>query len=111
MFEDLGDSTYGMYYTKFRQRYIVINNRLCEIWQRVVCAHELGHDVLHRGVNRFFTDNSTFFMSSKYERQANVFTVELLTATEAILDGESIENYFCRLEIPMEMAPYYNGAF
>ncbi|WP_326100594.1 ImmA/IrrE family metallo-endopeptidase [Paenibacillus alvei] len=108
-FEDLGDSTFGMYYTKFRQRYIVINNKISEEWQRVVCAHELGHDLLHFGVNRFFVDSHTFFLSAKQERQANIFAVQLLTANDTIYDGESVFNYFCRIKIPDEMVSYYKG--
>lgn len=109
VFKDLGDSTRGIFYTKSRQRYIVINSRLDPIWQRLICAHELGHSVLHAGMNRFFIDDYTFLISGKYERQANVFAVVLLTSNDPIDPGESISTYFRRVEIPEEMIVYYKG--
>ncbi|MEK3784097.1 ImmA/IrrE family metallo-endopeptidase [Paenibacillus sp. FSL R5-0810] len=108
-YADLGESTWGVYYSKFRQRYIVIHNKLCEDWQRLICAHELGHDVLHSGINRFFIDDRTFYISAKHERQANIFAVHLLTALETIQDGESITDFFSRNNIPPEMVLYYKG--
>ncbi|WP_018755146.1 ImmA/IrrE family metallo-endopeptidase [Paenibacillus terrigena] len=110
VFEDLGASTKGMYFTKFRQKYIIINNRLSDVWQRFVCAHELGHDVLHAGMNRFFIDDHTFLISGKYERQANTFAVALLTSPNPIEADETISAYFHRIEIPEEMLIYYKGA-
>lgn len=53
-FMHLGDGTKGLYYRKLRRRFIVIHNQLPLEWQRFVCAHELAHDRLHKGVNRFF---------------------------------------------------------
>lgn len=43
VFEDLGGSVKGMYYTKFRSKYIVINSRLEADRQRSACAHVLSH--------------------------------------------------------------------
>lgn len=109
VYEDLGDSTWGMYYSKFRQRYIVVHNKLCDDWQRLICAHELGHDVLHSGINRFFIDDHTFFIAAKHERQANIFAVHLLSANSKIQESESITNFFSRNNIPLEMIMYYKG--
>ncbi|MDH6371808.1 Zn-dependent peptidase ImmA (M78 family) [Paenibacillus sp. PastF-3] len=111
IFEDLGESTKGIFYTKFRQKYIVINNQLSHEWQRLICAHELGHNILHAGTNRFFIDDHTFLISGKYERQANIFAVMLLTSIGTIEQGESISSYFSRIEVPKEMVIYYKGAF
>ena len=38
----------GMYRVIKRNRFIFINKDLSERMQRIVCAHELGHDQLHR---------------------------------------------------------------
>lgn len=40
----------GMYRVIKRNRFIFINNQLSEQMQRIVCAHELGHDQLHRNL-------------------------------------------------------------
>ena len=38
----------GMYRVIKRNRFIFINQDLSEKMQRIVCAHEIGHDQLHR---------------------------------------------------------------
>ncbi|HDR4908772.1 TPA: ImmA/IrrE family metallo-endopeptidase [Bacillus cereus] len=52
LFEDLGN-TLGFYNTYKRFKFIHINNKIDEITQRFVCAHELGHAVLHPKANTF----------------------------------------------------------
>ncbi|MBQ4542969.1 MAG: ImmA/IrrE family metallo-endopeptidase [Clostridia bacterium] len=47
VFADIGELK-GMYKYIKRNRYIVISDKLDEKTARIVCAHELGHDVLHR---------------------------------------------------------------
>lgn len=42
-YAEFDEGTRGLYYRKLRRRFIVINNGLDEQWQKVVCAHELGH--------------------------------------------------------------------
>lgn len=50
LFEDLGN-TLGFYNTYKRFKFIHINNQINETTQRFVCAHELGHAVLHPKAN------------------------------------------------------------
>ena len=38
----------GMYRVVKRCRFIFINNALSERMQKIVCAHEIGHDQLHQ---------------------------------------------------------------
>ena len=40
----------GMYRVIKRSRFIFINENLSGRMQRIVCAHELGHDQLHRNL-------------------------------------------------------------
>ncbi|WP_433617417.1 ImmA/IrrE family metallo-endopeptidase [Paenibacillus cellulositrophicus] len=105
---DLGKSTKGLYYRKLRRRFIVIHSELSPEWQRFVCAHELGHDRLHKGINRFFLEEHSYFAPGKLERQANRFAVGLLSAGTAILQGETAETYCKRVGIPPEMHTYIN---
>ena len=61
-FTNLGKSTKGLYFRKLRRRFIVIHSELPPEWQRFVCAHELGHDRLHKGINRFFWRNTPILL-------------------------------------------------
>lgn len=61
-----------------RRRFIYINEDLDEQQQRIVCAHELAHHLLHRGLNRIFMDHSTEIVTQKFENEANRFAVCLL---------------------------------
>jgi len=105
-YADFDEGTRGLYYRIMRRRFIVINSALSEQWQRVVCAHELGHDRLHPGISRFWLDEQTFFNPGKFERQANRFAVTLLTAGESPREGELVENFLRRNNIPPEMHLY-----
>jgi Zn-dependent peptidase ImmA (M78 family) len=106
-FVDLGDYTRGIYCRKLRRRFIVINSSLTPSWQRFICAHELGHDLLHQGLNRFFLDEFSLQNANKYERQANTFAVKLLTDNLEIIADETIEQLFIHAGIPCEMAQFY----
>jgi len=106
-FEDLGEHTRGIYYSKLRRRFIVINTRLNSQWQRFICAHELAHDRLHRGLNRFFLDEYSLLNTDKYERQANEFAIRLISFHTKIQPTESIEHFFLRNSIPTVMIKYF----
>ncbi|WHY27667.1 ImmA/IrrE family metallo-endopeptidase [Bacillus wiedmannii] len=83
LFEDLGN-TLGFYNTYKRLKFIHINNRIDETTQRFVCAHELGHALLHPKANTPFLRNKTFFSVDRLEIEANTFAVELLLPDEMI---------------------------
>lgn len=106
-FADLGENTRGFYYSKLKRRFIVINSKLDPHWQRFICAHELAHDRLHRGLNRFFLDKYSLSNSNKYEKQANKFAVKLLLSSSSINPEETIEHLFLRNNIPKEMTTYF----
>lgn len=78
----------GMYRVIKRNRFIFINDELPEWMQRIVCAHELGHDQLHRYLAR---DNPIqefmlYDMRSKPEYEANIVAAEILLDTDEILE-------------------------
>ena len=56
-----------------------INNNLDRRTALIVCAHELGHDQLHRelGKGNGIQEFSLYNMTSRCEYEANVFTAEL----------------------------------
>ena len=73
-----------------RRNIIYINEGLDEQQQRLVCAHELGHHLMHRGMNRIFMDHSTQIVTQKYENEAHIFSLELLFPDDVLLDFVSL---------------------
>lgn len=67
-----------------RRRLIYINDELDEQQQRLVCAHELAHHLLHRGMNRIFMDQNTYMVTQRFETEANRFAVDLIYSDEEL---------------------------
>ena len=60
---------------------ISINNSYTEFSQKVLCAHELGHALLHQDcINHFATTNKN--RSTAVEYEANLFAVALLGSND-----------------------------
>lgn len=106
-YEDLSPSTYGFIYRVLRRKYIALNRNHSIETQRFTCAHELGHYFFDKGTGYYFIEQHTLFHPGKYERRANHFAVTLLTQESEIFDGETIENYFKRNQIPQEIIGNY----
>ncbi len=85
IFESLGGSL-GYYTCYKRIQSIHINDNIDETLQRFVCAHELGHSLLHKSENAPFLKNNTFFSTNKNEVEANTFAVELLIPDKCIYE-------------------------
>jgi len=86
-FRDLGKLK-GMYACIKRNRYIVINQHM-NVWlQKLVCAHELGHDQFHRelATNRWIHEFMLYNMNQRPEYEANVFAAELLLRDTDIIE-------------------------
>lgn len=80
---DLGELK-GFYVVYETGRYIVINQHLDEHMARLVLAHEIGHDTLHRDIaaNGGLGEKGFFDMTSKPEKEANIFAAELLISDD-----------------------------
>lgn len=74
----------GYHKTYKRQSVICLEESLDDHEKRFVCAHELGHAVLHPKVNTPFLRRSTLFSIDKIEREANQFAIELLVPDEDV---------------------------
>jgi Zn-dependent peptidase ImmA (M78 family) len=68
----------GYYNMSNKIKVICINNSLPCHKQRFVCAHELGHAILHPSINLPFFSHHTFFSKEKIEHEANIFASLLL---------------------------------
>lgn len=78
----------GMYKVIKRNRFIFINSALDRQMQTVVCAHELGHDQLHRRLaeGNVLRELMLYDMDSKPEYEANTVAAEILLDTDEVLD-------------------------
>ena len=76
----------GFYVVQHRIPYIVINNTLEYDTARIICAHELGHDRLHRKIakSHMFNDFEMYLVNSKAELEANVFAANLLISDDSV---------------------------
>jgi Zn-dependent peptidase ImmA (M78 family) len=90
LFAELGN-TLGFYSSYKRVQFIHLNNQLDEMMQRFVCAHELGHAVLHPKSNTPFLRANTLFSVEKLELEANTFAVELLLPDDVITQYQNTE--------------------
>lgn len=68
----------GFYQYFQRNNIIYIDERLSETEKMFVCAHELGHMLLHKKANAIFMDSRTQLNTSKYELEADRFAMQLL---------------------------------
>lgn len=85
-FADLG-SLKGLYTVFARCRYIVVNEMLPEEMQRLVIAHELGHDLFHAAfTDHTFREFSLYDMTARPEREANLFAAQLLIPDASVCE-------------------------
>ncbi|MFD2705495.1 ImmA/IrrE family metallo-endopeptidase [Salibacterium lacus] len=94
--ENLG-SNLGYYNKIFRIPMIHIHESAAEAQKKFICAHELGHAVCHPNSNTPFLKAHTLFSTSKIEKEANSFAVELLFSDEGaspiLTVQEAVEEY------------------
>lgn len=85
--EDFG-SLKGMYRVIKRNRFIFLNKDLNERMQRIVCAHELGHDQLHRKMaqTNALHEFMLYDMTTRPEYEANIVAAGILIDTDELLD-------------------------
>lgn len=78
----------GMYTYRQRERHILLNARMEPGLMQLVCAHELGHDALHRQLARggALPEFSLFDMRTAPEYEANAFAAHLLLDDGAVLE-------------------------
>lgn len=77
----------GFYQYFQRNNIIYIDERLPYEMQCFVCAHELGHMLLHKKANAIFMDSRTLINTSKYEMEADRFAMNLLVSDDIFNDN------------------------
>lgn len=74
----------GFYQYFQRNNLIYIDERLSDKEKMFVCAHELGHMLIHKNANAIFMDSQTYLNTSKYENEADRFAINLLISDDDI---------------------------
>lgn len=88
----------GFYQYFQRNNIIYIDENLPESEQIFVCAHELGHMILHKDSNALFMDSRTHLNVNSYEIEANKFAMELLISDEILEENKEFTiEQVCRI--------------
>lgn len=75
-------------------RFIHINENLSGDEQIKVCAHELGHHIIHPDTNSPYLKGHTYLSVNRLEREANCFMVCLLISDDELLENEEMPMSF-----------------
>ena len=95
----------GCYMFLKNHRYIFINCHLEGAEKLLVMAHELGHALLDRKANCYFTRNKTLLLNSRIERRANLFAAHLLIPSDMLreYEGHTAEQFSLCTGYPQEL--------
>lgn len=82
----LPDTVRGLYVPVIDTRYVLIHSEIAPPWQRFVCAHELGHDVLHGDLltGAHVDTRNTLLGNERLEFEANAFAAFLLMLEQGL---------------------------
>lgn len=107
-FKDIG-SLKGAFFGALPKPAIVISNSLDEVMQKTVCAHELGHFILHKNHN-LSCENISFSLQSNtgiMEREANIFAAAFIIdhkkATSLLKDGYTLQQTASMLRVDVNL--------
>ena len=95
----------GFYKLIKRRRVIYINSNLDYFERMVVCAHELGHAIMHPKVNCSYLQNYTLLSVAKVEIEANKFCAYLLLTDKLLQEYPdfTMEQIASATNIPVEI--------
>lgn len=71
----------GFYNNVLGMPFIYLNCSLSTFEQKAVCAHELGHMILHPDMNTLFIKTKTIINADRLEHEADLFAAGLLIPT------------------------------
>lgn len=108
IFCDLPTNISGFYQLILNQKIIYINDNLTYARKKYICAHELGHCILHSNYNSLFLSLNSHFIINKFENEANMFASTLLLY-EQELSPENIMNLSKSSGIPSDVINLYFG--
>ena len=111
--KDLGLTLKAFYFYQSRIKNIVINSSADQVLHPVLCAHELGHALLHEkpAMLRGFQELNLFGSLSPAEYEANLFAADLIIPDETLLEllhdpDKSIFTIANELYVPVELLDF-----
>lgn len=102
----------GFFLSQSKKSSIVINSDMSYDLQRIICAHELGHAILHKNMTgvKAFHDVGLFDEANSFEREANLFAAELLLDDDCVFEALNRDTTFfavaASLRVPMELLDF-----
>ena len=113
-YKNLGSQLKAFFFYQSRIKTVVLNSETDEIIHPILCAHELGHAILHSDIlmsMRSFNEFELFDSSNTTEYEANIFAAELLIPDEDLLELlNSTEYSFFQiaslLRVPVELLDF-----
>ena len=113
-YKNLGPQLKAFFFYQSRIKTIVLNSETDEMIHPILCAHELGHALLHPDIlisMRSLNEIELFDSSNVTEYEANIFAAELLIPDDDLLDMlNSTEYSFFQiaslLNVPVELLDF-----
>ncbi len=99
----------GFYQYAVNTHIIYLNQSLDDRQRKFVCAHELGHVLLHPQDNRIFLDTATHLLTTRLEAAANRFACHLLYPEDSVFfeyPEYTVEQTAAYLALPAELVQY-----
>ncbi|HDR6285645.1 TPA: ImmA/IrrE family metallo-endopeptidase [Bacillus cereus] len=106
-FHNLHEEINGFYKCENRNKFIAINSNLSSAMQRTVCAHELGHAILHPNANTPFLRKNTLLSVDRLEIEANTFAALLLIDENNIAPDDTKACIAYKNNVPIELLEFY----
>lgn len=82
----------GYYMKALGRPYITVASDLPEHVASFVCAHELGHHILHKNLNRVFMDYRTYNVPGRYENEADKFAAHLMWGHPPLFEEQCLSD-------------------
>ncbi|MBP3480034.1 MAG: ImmA/IrrE family metallo-endopeptidase [Clostridia bacterium] len=108
-FKDLG-SLKGAYFPAFKTPVIAVNQSLDDNTKKIVCAHELGHHILHSRTAQSCRELRFDSKAGILEREANIFAAAFLIdydkALSLLKDGYTVDQTAAILETSTQLLEF-----
>lgn len=110
IYSDLAEINGFFQRTPDEKEIIHINSELVDEEKKYVCAHELGHAILHPDVSISFFIKNPMVVKNKFENEADIFASELLLNDNDIennnLEQMNIEQIASFLGVPQKLVQH-----